>query len=193
MVANPEGAVEGWASSAALEACGAPANWAKASADPTATVASFFPKIVCPTLMGPLWWRVWAGQALFRRCLGVWSKVPRIERCAIVLKRLISILLNVEDPTQVNVAPGKRPGIVGQIHGLLEVAQSRLHIAREGSRAGQDKQGAAWIFGSVGIIQHLQSQLLRACRVSAAELLLGNVQESLLMHGMLGRAHNQIG
>src|ERR1700733_11746072 len=76
-----------------------------------------------------LWYCIWLFQTLLRRQPGIRLAVAHGKCGAILVDRLVALILNVVDPSQIDVRPSQRTRILGKADGFFEVMLSRRHIA----------------------------------------------------------------
>src|SRR5580704_6988303 len=97
-----------------------------------------------------LWYCIWLFQTLLCRQPGIRLAVARGKCGTILVDRLVALILNVVDPSQIDVGPSQRSGILGKADCLFEVMLSSRHVAMHNGHPRQDEVRSCWITGLVG-------------------------------------------
>src|SRR4029077_6788377 len=133
---------------------------------------------------------VWRCQSSLCRRPCVGGRIARRQRGLVVLHGATTLLLNVIDTPEIDVAPGQHARIVHRFGGLLKAGARLFHLAGKRGDPRQDKGRVSRAIAPVIMLQDLISELLRSFTVAGRKLLLRDGQQPVFIRRRLNRAYN---
>ncbi len=94
--------------------------------------------------------RIWLLKTFFRRQLGIRLAVANGKCCTILVERLVALILDVVNASQIDVRPGQHTGILREPDRLSEVVLGYRNIAVHNGDPGQNEVGSRRIARFIG-------------------------------------------
>src|SRR5882724_5381728 len=117
---------------------------------------------------------IWPLHTALRSGLGFGSWVASLQCRSIVLHCRLTVRLQVENPSQINMGPSQQPGLMRDFQGTFEIISSASHVLTQTGSFGQYKKSPPGIFP--WIVQGLFGELLCRGQITSVQLFLSPIQ-----------------